>query len=118
MIAIRETAHPRGATYTRIDTGIPINPRYRVAKRLLDLALTLPLLPLLLIVMAVLGILIWLDSRGPIFFRQKRIGRYGVEFELLKFRSMHVDNDDTVHREAYRRLMRGEVLGTGADGSG
>lgn len=118
MIAIRETASPRGATYTRIDVGIPVNPQYRVAKRLLDLAITVPLLPLLAIVIAVLGILIKIDSPGPIFFRQKRIGRYGAEFELLKFRSMYVDSDDTVHREAYQRLMRGEALGTGKDGSG
>jgi lipopolysaccharide/colanic/teichoic acid biosynthesis glycosyltransferase len=117
MIAIRETAAPRGATYARIDTGIPVNPRYRVAKRVLDLAITLLLLPLLAIGVAALGIAIWLDSPGPIFFRQKRVGRYGVEFELLKFRSMHVDNDDSVHREAYQRLMRGETLCAGADGA-
>ncbi|HEX6818325.1 MAG TPA: sugar transferase [Ktedonobacterales bacterium] len=117
MIAIRESTALRGATYTRIDTGIPINTRYRVAKRLLDLAITLLLLPLLAIVVVVLGTFIWLDSPGPIFFRQKRAGRYGVEFELLKFRSMHVDCDDSVHREAYQRLLRGETLGTGADGS-
>lgn len=118
MIAIRETASPRGATYARIDTGIPVNPRYHVAKRLLDLAMTLPLLPLLVLITVGVGVLIRLDSPGPIFFRQKRAGRYGVEFEMLKFRSMHVDNDDTVHREAYQRLMRGETLSTGADGSG
>jgi lipopolysaccharide/colanic/teichoic acid biosynthesis glycosyltransferase len=113
MIAIRETASPRGATYTRIDTGIPVNPRYRVVKRLLDLAITLPLLPLLVLLTIALGLLIRLDSRGPVFFRQKRVGRYGVEFAFLKFRSMHVDSDDSLHREAYRRLMRGEQISNG-----
>jgi lipopolysaccharide/colanic/teichoic acid biosynthesis glycosyltransferase len=118
MIAIRETTALRGATYTRIDIGIPVKHRYCVAKRLLDLAMTLSLLPLLAFITVVLGILIRLDSPGPILFRQKRVGRYGMEFELLKFRSMHVDSDDTVHREAYRRLMRGEELGKNGDGSG
>src|SRR3954451_8059543 len=59
------------------------------AKRCLDilvagLALTVAALPMLLI-----GLLIRLDSEGPGLFRQCRIGRNGVAFTLLKFRTMH-----------------------------
>ncbi|GAC1566040.1 MAG: hypothetical protein NVS3B14_05920 [Ktedonobacteraceae bacterium] len=38
------------------------------------------------------------------------MGQDGVEFELIKFRSMHVDNDDSTHREAVRQYMNGEAL--------
>ncbi len=114
MIAIRDTGVPRGATYARIDTGIPINPGYYRAKRLLDLAIAIPLLLPLGVITAILAVCIRLDSKGPVFFRQRRVGQYGVEFELLKFRSMHVDADDSLHRLAYRRLIQGEKLVEGA----
>jgi lipopolysaccharide/colanic/teichoic acid biosynthesis glycosyltransferase len=110
MIVARDSVAPRGATYTRIDTGIPINPGYYRAKRLLDLAIATPLLLPLGIIMAILAVCIRLDSQGPVCFRQRRVGRYGVEFDLLKFRSMYVDADDTLHRAAYRRLVEGEKL--------
>lgn len=44
-------------------------------------------------VMLVLAILIKADSRGPVFYRQERIGRFGRSFLLFKFRSMHIDAD-------------------------
>lgn len=45
--------------------------------------------PLLLI----LSILIKADSRGPVFYKQKRVGKGGLDFVLLKFRSMYIDSD-------------------------
>lgn len=110
MIAARDTTAPRGATYARIDTGIPVNPGYYRAKRLLDLAIAIPLLLPLGVITAILVVCIRLDSRGPVFFRQRRVGQYGVEFDLLKFRSMYADADDSLHRSAYRRLIQGERL--------
>jgi len=60
-----------------------------VAKRLFDLlGATLALLllsPLLLVVAAAVK----LDSRGPVFYRQERVGRHGVPFRIHKFRTMH-----------------------------
>jgi exopolysaccharide biosynthesis polyprenyl glycosylphosphotransferase len=65
----------------------------RVTKRILDLTLaTLALVltaPLLLAAAVAVG---W-TSRGPILFRQKRIGRNGQVFELLKLRTLHVNDD-------------------------
>jgi len=62
-----------------------------MAKRLFDLLCAglglLLLSPLLLL----LALWIKLDSRGPIFFRQERVGRYGQPFLIHKFRSMQVD---------------------------
>ena len=89
---------------------ISIQLGYARAKRFLDILFTLLILPLLLVVGTIVIVLIRLESKGPILFRQKRVGQNGVEFELLKFRSMHVNNDDAVHREAIKHYMNGEIL--------
>ncbi|RDH90213.1 MAG: sugar transferase [endosymbiont of Seepiophila jonesi] len=62
-----------------------------MTKRLFDLLLTLPGLLLLLPLMAVIALWVRFDSPGPVLFRQQRVGRCGVTFALLKFRSMRVD---------------------------
>ncbi len=71
----------------------PIDPALRgrgwSAKRLEDVLLALVLLPFVLLLMAPIVPLILLDSRGPILFRQRRIGLAGQQFEVLKFRTMH-----------------------------
>jgi exopolysaccharide biosynthesis polyprenyl glycosylphosphotransferase len=60
-------------------------------KRMTDIAMSLGLLVLTLPVWIVLAILIPLDSSGPIFYIQRRVGQGGKEFTLLKFRSMFHD---------------------------
>jgi exopolysaccharide biosynthesis polyprenyl glycosylphosphotransferase len=57
----------------------------------LGICLTLPLF-------LVIGLLIKFDSPGPMFFRQRRLGRDMREFTMLKFRTMRVDTDDAPHR--------------------
>jgi len=62
-------------------------------KRTLDiLASSLGLL-LLAVPFAVIGLAVRMESRGGAFFRQERIGKGGVPFEILKFRTMHVDDE-------------------------
>ncbi|MGH2499422.1 MAG: sugar transferase [Candidatus Limnocylindria bacterium] len=64
---------------------------YERAKRALDLAIALPAAVVLAPVFAAVAAAIKLDSRGPVIFRQERIGRHGRRFEILKFRSLHGD---------------------------
>ena len=60
-------------------------------KRLFDLVFTIPGVIILSPVLLVLALWIHFDSKGPIFFRQERVGRYGVPFRIFKFRTMVVD---------------------------
>lgn len=62
-----------------------------IAKRLFDLAVSGVLLLLTLPVMLVAALCIYLESGGPVFFRQERVGLGGRNFTLYKFRSMRVD---------------------------
>jgi sugar transferase (PEP-CTERM system associated) len=62
-----------------------------VAKRLFDVAASGLLLALTFPLIALFAVLVKLDSRGPAFFRQQRIGLYGQPFTLLKLRSMRTD---------------------------
>ncbi|MEP7338385.1 MAG: sugar transferase [Acidobacteriota bacterium] len=61
------------------------------ARRALDLLIALPATIVLLPVFAIIAIWIKLDSRGPVFFLQERIGRGGLPFRIFKFRTMVVD---------------------------
>jgi lipopolysaccharide/colanic/teichoic acid biosynthesis glycosyltransferase len=65
----------------------------RVAKRLMDLTFTLLGGIFVVPVLAVLALLVKLDSKGPIFYRQPRLGRDGSRFQAVKFRTMHGDGE-------------------------
>ena len=95
---------------------IQLNQRYLWAKRGLDIFFTLLILLPLCLVIVIVGIAIRLDSEGPIFFRQKRIGQNGNEFTMLKFRSMYVKQDDSIHREAIKRYIDGQALHLDSNG--
>ncbi len=63
----------------------------RFGKRILDIVLSGLAIVLLSPLFAVFAIWIKLDSKGPVFFRQKRIGIHRTTFEILKFRTMRID---------------------------
>jgi lipopolysaccharide/colanic/teichoic acid biosynthesis glycosyltransferase len=94
---------------------IIIDQYYQRAKRVLDVIFTLLILLPLCLVMAIVAMMIRMDSKGPIFFRQRRVGQHGIEFEMLKFRSMYVDSDDSIHREAITSYMNGQKLNGSSD---
>lgn len=62
-------------------------------KRLFDILMSLILLIMLFPILLIISIIIKIDSKGPIFYRQIRITKYGKEFKIFKFRTMVVDAD-------------------------
>jgi exopolysaccharide biosynthesis polyprenyl glycosylphosphotransferase len=67
--------------------------------------------PLLLII----PLSIKLTSRGPVLFRQERIGQHGKAFIFLKFRSMYAGNNEEVHKQYVQDLIVGKVSGESKD---
>ena len=91
---------------------VPVAPTpagYRLAKRALDIAWSLIGLILISPILAVLAIAVKLESRGPVLFRQQRLGLGGRPFTLYKFRSMHSSAEEGRHREHVHDLIRGEA---------
>lgn len=64
---------------------------YEIAKRLSDIIFSATLGLLSLFIYPLIILVIKLDSRGPVFYKQKRIGRIGKVFEIIKFRTMRQD---------------------------
>jgi exopolysaccharide biosynthesis polyprenyl glycosylphosphotransferase len=83
-------------------------------KRAVDVVVAAGSLILLSPVLLLTAIAIKLESPGPVTFRQERVGRDGRRFHFYKFRSMHMNNDDSRHRE----LVSGMINGKGAAPAG
>jgi sugar transferase (PEP-CTERM system associated) len=71
--------------------GFERRPFERYAKRGFDVLFSLALLGLFAPLLAVIALAIRLDSPGPVFYRQTRVGRFGAPFSIMKFRTMVVD---------------------------
>ena len=89
-----------------------------VIKRSMDIAGSLLMLVLCAPLLLVIAALVKASSRGPVLFRQQRVGQYGRRFTFLKFRSMRVGNDSSVHQEYVTKLIAGhaERVQASADG--
>jgi exopolysaccharide biosynthesis polyprenyl glycosylphosphotransferase len=74
-----------------------MHPRYRpgspISRRVVDLVLGMAAALIALPVVAIAAAAIKLDDRGPVFFRQRRVGEHGQEFEILKLRTMRLDSE-------------------------
>ena len=101
-----------------IDLGMP---RFygwkRTVKRAFDLVAASVLLLLLSPIMLLLALLIRLDSAGPIFYRQERVGENGRHFYMLKFRSMYTGSDSKLHRAHVTKLIKENGSLNGSHGS-
>jgi lipopolysaccharide/colanic/teichoic acid biosynthesis glycosyltransferase len=78
-----------------------------------SLALTIGA-PLFLII----ALVVKASSKGPALFSQLRVGQYGQPFPFLKFRSMHIDNDPSAHREYVTKLIAGQATHELSNGNG
>jgi lipopolysaccharide/colanic/teichoic acid biosynthesis glycosyltransferase len=100
---------------SRRDTGATL---FSIIKRVMDVTGSLLGLlvcaPLFLLIAATIRF----TSRGPVFFRQQRVGRYGTPFVFLKFRTMHTGNDINIHKEYVKQLIAGEAKPQRSDGNG
>jgi len=80
-----------------------------ILKRIIDLAGGGLLALLCLPICIVIAIAIKLTSKGPVLFRQQRVGQYGKQFTFLKFRSMYANNDHSVHKEFVTKMIANKV---------
>jgi lipopolysaccharide/colanic/teichoic acid biosynthesis glycosyltransferase len=82
---------------------------FGVSKRIMDVTGSVIALILASPVFLGIALAIKLSSKGPVLFRQPRIGQYGRPFVFLKFRSMYVNNDPSIHQEYVKQLIGGQV---------
>jgi Undecaprenyl-phosphate galactose phosphotransferase WbaP len=75
-----------------------LRPSSRFIKRSLDLAITFLIAPCVAALLAIFAILIRLDSPGPVFYGNERVGLGGKKFKVWKLRSMKVDGDEILAR--------------------
>lgn len=111
--ALTDIAGPR--IHTQQVAGLPLihvttptlEGGQRVAKRLFDVVVSGALITAAAPLMAVIAVLVKVDSRGPVLFRQERVGIEGAHFGMLKFRSMGVDAEDRLAELADRNEGNG-----------
>ena len=87
-------------------------------KRMIDIVGSVLALIAFSPILFIIAVAIKATSKGPVFFKQQRVGQHGKLFTFLKFRSMKVDNDSKVHEEYVKKLIAGEADRKPADGNG
>jgi exopolysaccharide biosynthesis polyprenyl glycosylphosphotransferase len=129
LAQIRITFHCFPEDWGKDNTGLPIEKLYpdivkrdesrkgsRAIKCAIDAVGSAMTLLLLSPILLTIALAIKLSSPGPVLFRQKRLGQYGVAFTCLKFRSMYTGNDPRIHMDYVKRLIGGDVS-SGASGT-
>lgn len=95
--------------YPDLAKGTPKRRASQIVKRFIDILGSASLLVLLSPVLAIIAIAIKLTSKGPVIFRQERLGQSGSRFRCLKFRTMYVNNDPKIHQEYVQRFINGHA---------
>jgi len=92
--------------------------KLHTVKRLMDVTGSILAIIMLAPVLFLIAAAVKLSSKGPIFFKQKRVGQYGESFTFLKFRSMSEGNDSSAHQEFVRQLIKAQAVpqANGEDG--
>lgn len=83
---------------------------YIIAKRATDILLSLVGLILLSPILIITAIAIKIDSKGPVFFKQMRVGKNGVQFPMYKFRSMVVNAEELKKELEKQNEMSGPMF--------
>jgi exopolysaccharide biosynthesis polyprenyl glycosylphosphotransferase len=94
----------------------PLSSAARLVKRASDIIISLIALTILLPFWLIIALVIKLDSRGPIFYKQERVGMDGRIFLFYKFRTMRTGADDLTHREYQQKYIAGEAQATLVEG--
>jgi exopolysaccharide biosynthesis polyprenyl glycosylphosphotransferase len=89
----------------------------RLLKRFMDVVVAAFALVILSPLMTAVAALIRLTSKGPVFFAQDRVGENGEVFRFLKFRTMHVNNDASIHKEYAKQWIEGKAHDVDAEGA-
>ena len=108
------------ALYPDLETRDESRRLQMIIKRGMDIVGSLIGLVLLSPIFLMIAIAIKLTSRGPVAFKQQRIGQYGRPFIFLKFRSMYVNNDTELHKQWFHSFYSGKEKrhSTGRNGNG
>src|SRR5687767_15840121 len=85
----------------------PLSNGARFVKRASDLVIAITAAVLLAPLWLLVALLIKLDSRGPVFYKQERVGMDGRVFLFYKFRTMRAGSDDRAHREYQQKFIAG-----------
>jgi lipopolysaccharide/colanic/teichoic acid biosynthesis glycosyltransferase len=102
LVGLIAAALIRDSDETEISHG------YQVAKRSMDIGGALVLLVLSSPILLMAALLVRMDSPGPAFFRQQRVGKEGKFFWMVKLRTMHVGHDEAVFTEHVERMRDAE----------
>jgi lipopolysaccharide/colanic/teichoic acid biosynthesis glycosyltransferase len=101
-----------GDTYSSITdeaySTVVTDTRLPLWKRTMDIAVSLFGLMLLVPLFAAVALLIKIVSPGPVFFTQTRVGRFGKTFRFYKLRTMHHNNDDSIHQSYLKELIKSD----------
>lgn len=87
----------------------PLSNAARLIKRTSDLVIAMATLVLFAPFWLVIALLIKIDSKGPVFYLQERVGMDGRIFLVYKFRTMHVGSNDEIHKEYQRVFIAGRA---------
>jgi lipopolysaccharide/colanic/teichoic acid biosynthesis glycosyltransferase len=95
--------------YPDLAKGGPNKVLPQTIKRVIDIAGSAALLICFGPILAAIALAIKLTSKGPVIFRQERIGQFGARFKCLKFRTMYTNNDSRIHQEFIQKFIAGQA---------
>lgn len=102
-----EPAQGNPALYPDLVHRNPGQRTFQLLKRLMDIVGSVVALALFSPFFVLAGMLVKISSKGPILFRQVRVGQFGRPFTFLKFRSMYDNNDRRIHQDFMKRVIKG-----------